>query len=216
MQKTAFVSDFDGTISDDDFFAYTSEAFFDEKGLAPWRDFLSGRKTHFQALKEMFERIRVPDAVLNELIDSIRIDPDLESVWNLCRRKNVSLFVCSAGNDYYIRRLIGNLLEKYAVTLVSNKGVYSAGTGLVMTAPDRDGPFFDEQTGVSKIKLVEKLKRDGFFVVFAGDGPPDVGPALSADVVFAKKYLLDACRQKGVKTMNFDGFKDILTYFEGA
>lgn len=37
--KAAFVSDFDGTITGDDFFAYASEAFFDEKSLTPWRRF---------------------------------------------------------------------------------------------------------------------------------------------------------------------------------
>ena len=52
--KAAFVSDFDGTITGDDFFAYASEAFFDEKSLTPWRRFKKGEITHFEALKEMF------------------------------------------------------------------------------------------------------------------------------------------------------------------
>lgn len=213
-RKIAFVSDFDGTITDDDFFAYTTKAYFDEEALEPWRTFLAGKKTHFQALKEMFAQIRVSVAELQKTIDSIYVDPDLEATWQLCRTKNVSLYVCSAGNDYYIRRLLGDLLKKYDVTLVSNTGSYAPETGLVMTAPEETYPFYDPKTGVSKRSVIEKLKEEGFFVVFAGDGPPDVAPAELADVVFAKKFLLKACREKEIKTERFESFKDILNYFK--
>ena len=212
-QRIAFVSDFDGTISDDDFFAYTTKAYFDNEALAPWRAFLAGEKTHFNALKEMFSQIHVSVDELRALIDSIRIDPDLEPVWRACRDKGVSLYVCSAGNDYYIRRLIGPLIDRYGVTLVSNTGGYSPETGLVMTAPDQSSPYFDAGVGISKRKLVEKLKRDGYFVVFAGDGPPDVAPAEISNAVFAKKMLLASCREKGIGTERFESFKDILNYF---
>ena len=214
-EKIAFVSDFDGTVSDDDFFAYTAKAYFDEQALSPWRAYLAGEKTHFSALREMFAQIHVPAEEMNGLIDTIRLDPDLEPTWKICRQKGVVLYICSAGNDYYIRRLIGDLLNKYDVTLVSNRGEYAPETGLVMTAPERNYPYFDENTGISKQRLVENLKKDGFKVVFAGDGPPDIAAAESADVVFAKKFLLRACRKKGIKTRRFQSFKDISDYFKG-
>lgn len=47
--KAAFVSDFDGTITGDDFFAYASEAFFDEKSLTPWRRFKKRRNYPFRS-----------------------------------------------------------------------------------------------------------------------------------------------------------------------
>ena len=213
-EKIAFVSDFDGTISEDDFFAYTAKAYFDERALAPWRAFLAGEKTHFKALKEMFAQIHVSDDELHSLIDAIPIDPELENTWRCCRDKGVRMYVCSAGNDYYIRRLIGALIKKYDVTLVSNHGEYAPETGLVMTAPEKTSPYFDENVGISKLKLVEKLKSEGFKVVFAGDGPPDVAPAGIADVVFAKKFLLRACREKGIKTRRFESFKEIADYFK--
>lgn len=212
--KIAFVSDFDGTISDDDFFAYTAKAYFDERALAPWRAYLAGGKTHFQALKEMFAQIRVPVEQFHSLIDSIHIDADLEKTWRFCYENEISLFVCSAGNDYYIRRLISPLLNEFKVSLVSNTGEYNPETGLVMTAPDESSPYYDTAVGISKLKLVESLKEEGYFVVFAGDGPPDVAPAQKADVVFAKKFLLQACRDKQIPTLPFDGFKDILAYFQ--
>lgn len=211
-RKIAFVSDFDGTITEDDFFSYTAAACFDEKALAPWREYRAGRKTHFEALKEMFAQIHVSEGELHALIDRIRVDPDLDSVWRLCRDKGIRLYVCSAGNDYYIRRILGDRLKKYDVTLVANKGAYAPETGLVMTAPDREYPFYDADVGISKYRLVRKLKDEGYFVLFAGDGPPDFEPAKAADVVFARKILLDECRKAGLETKRFDGFKDIGNY----
>ena len=46
-RKAAFVSDFDGTITGDDFFTYASAAFFDEKSLTPWRRFKKGEITRY-------------------------------------------------------------------------------------------------------------------------------------------------------------------------
>lgn len=214
-QKTAFVSDFDGTITDDDFFTYTTNTYFDEQALAPWREYLAGRKTHFNALKEMFAQIHVPPEQLEHLADSIHADPYLDNVWRLCREKNIPLFVCSAGNDYYIKRILGNRISDYEITVISNKGDYDSENGLVMTAPPQDSPFYDENVGISKYKLVKKLKDEGYFVIFAGDGPPDFEPAKIADTVFARKMLLDKCRQAGIKTEKFDSFKDIYNYIKG-
>ena len=72
----------------------------------------------------------------------------------------------------------------------------------------------NKSIGISKLSVIEKLKAEGYFVVFAGDGPPDVAPAEKADVVFAKKILLKVCREKGIKTEPFSNFGDILSFFE--
>lgn len=213
--KIAFVSDFDGTITEDDFFTYTTRAYFDEEALAPWREYLAGRKTHFNALKEMFAQIHVDNSDLEKLVDHIYVDKDLDKVWQLCVDKGIELYVCSAGNDYYIRRILGDRLQKYGVTLVTNNGIYNPDTGLVMTAPPQDSPFYDENIGISKYRLVKKLKEEGYFVIFAGDGPPDFEPAKIADVVFARKMLLERAQNEGLKTKKFDGFKDIYDYIEG-
>ena len=87
--KAAFVSDFDGTITGDDFFAYASEAFFDEKSLTPWRRFKKGEITHFEALKEMFEKIRVSCGEFNAFMDKIPVDGGFAEGARICREKNM-------------------------------------------------------------------------------------------------------------------------------
>ena len=147
-RKTAFVSDFDGTITGDDFFAYASEAFFDEKSLAPWRRFKRGEISHFEALREMFSQIRVPLGKLNAFMDKIPVDAGFATAAQICREKNIPVYICSAGCDYYINYLIGNVIKKYDVSLVTNHGRYSPESGLTMEMPPADSPYFDPLTGI--------------------------------------------------------------------
>ena len=212
--KIAFVSDFDGTITDDDFFNYVIEAYLSKDDIEPWRQYRAGKKTHFNALKEIFAKIHVDEKELQDLISKIKVDKDLDKVWLLCSEKGISLYVCSAGNDYYIKPLIGDKMKKYDVRLIANKGSYNKNEGLVMETISKDSPYYDESIGISKYKIVKRLKDDGYFVIFAGDGPPDIEPAKIADVVFAQKFLLEECQEMGIETKKFDGFSDILEYVE--
>lgn len=91
-RKAAFVSDFDGTITGDDFFTYASAAFFDEKSLTPWRRFKKGEITHFEALKEMFEKIRVSCGEFNAFMDKIPVDGGFAEGARICREK-ICLFI---------------------------------------------------------------------------------------------------------------------------
>lgn len=215
FSKTAFVSDFDGTITDDDFFSYVAKTYFSEAALAPWRAYLSGYMTHFDALYEMYANIHVDERDLKALIHTMKIDPKLHDTLALCREKNIPVFICSAGNDYYIRELLGREISDFNLTLVTNKGEYSKERGLIMTRPREDDPYYDKDVGISKRKLVRRLKDEGYSVIFAGDGPPDLEPAEIADVVFAKKILLEKCKANGVPTLPFRGFTDIHSFLTG-
>ena len=81
-----------------------------------------------------------------------------------------------------------------------------------LVAPEQNSPYYNANTGISKQAIVQKLKDDGFFTVYAGDGKPDFKSAKIADVVFAKDMLLELCRKENIKTEPFKDFTDILNY----
>lgn len=212
VKKIAFVSDFDGTISPEDFFWYVSNRYLDEKALAPWQRYLDGHESHLNALNQIFARIHVPLQEFEEFIKTIPYDKDFPKTAELCRLKNIPLYICSAGCEYYINLIIGEQIRTEKIKLVTNHGEYSQQNGLRMIPPAKNSPFYDEQVGISKAAVVQKLKDEGYFVVFAGDGPPDVAPAALADVVFAKKILAERCREQGIPYLKFDNFEDIYRY----
>ena len=81
-----------------------------------------------------------------------------------------------------------------------------------LVAPEQNSPYYNSNTGISKQAIVQKLKNEGFFTVYAGDGKPDFKSAQIADVVFAKDMLLELCKDKNIETKPFNDFKDILNY----
>ena len=214
-QKYAFISDFDGTITDDDFFTLISEKYFDEKMLSPWKAYLSGKETHFNALNAMFQQIHIDESELNNFICQIRYDNFFRPTAELCQEKKIPMYICSAGCDYYIKELIGQDIKKYNIELITNHGVYDKKHGLRMIAPNEDSPYYDESIGISKKTIVEKLKSEGYTIIFAGDGPPDFEPAKQANTVFAKKILLKRCQEHNIKTKSFNDFSDIYNFIKG-
>ena len=213
-KKITFVSDFDGTISDEDFFHHLRDNVFDDSALMPWNDYLEGKISHFDALKNIYGTLRVCDKKIVDLVKKVTIDEWVIPTFKLLHKNNVPIYIASAGCDYYINLLIGEELKKYNITLITNPSSYSKDLGLVMERPEKTSAFYDEHIGISKEKLVKFLQDNNQYVVFAGDGPPDFEPAKIADVVFAKKILLDKCLEINVKTEKFDNYEDIFLFFK--
>ena len=213
-KKYALVSDFDGTITGDDFFFYLKENFFDEESLRPWDKYLAGQETLFNALNAMFNQLRIDEKQLKSFIKTIRYDDAFSKTAELCNLKKIPVYIVSAGCDYYINELIGHEIKKYKIKLITNKGVYSKKQGLNMIAFDKTSPYYDEKLGISKKYVVESLKKDGYTVIFAGDGPPDAFPARVSDYVFARKHLLEYCQVEKIPYKNFSTFEDIYNFIK--
>ncbi len=212
-QQTALVTDFDGTISEDDFFTLVAEKYLVPEDLRPWQEYLNGRLTHFTALNRVFAKIHIPEAELREFIGTIALDDAFAKVAACCAEKDIPVYICSAGCDYYINILLKELIKRYQIRLVTNTGRYTPQGGLVMTPPHAS-PFYDQDVGISKAGVVSYLQENGFSVIFCGDGPPDVTPARLAQTVFAKKYLLAQCRREHIATRPFRSFCDVLAYIK--
>ena len=211
--KTALVTDFDGTISDDDFFWHIADRYFDAEALKPWSEYLAGRMNHIDALNAIFSRIHVSEEELLAFIDTIRLDDSFTTLLETCRKQEIPVAIVSAGCDYYIQRLLGNKIAAFDIRLITNHGVYNQQEGLKMIPP-YDSVYYDTAVGISKATVVREFQKQGYEVIYAGDGPPDVEPAKIADVVFAKKILLERCRELGIKTRKFDSFRDIIHYLK--
>ena len=213
-KQLALVTDFDGTITDDDFFQYVKDAFFDDSVLVPWGHYLEGNLSHFDALKQIYGTLRASEGEIINLVKKVSVDKWVIPTFKLLHEAKIPIYIASAGCDYYINLLLGKEIEQYGAKLITNSSSYSQAGGLLMERPAKDSPFYDEGVGISKKKIVETLHKDGKHVIFAGDGPPDIEPARVADVVFARHILLEKCIGEGVKTEDFNGYKDIYNYFE--
>ena len=212
--KIVLISDFDGTISKKDFFYMVIDTLLKDKkdALAPWQDYLNGKIKHIDALTGIFSQIHLTQAELDKFISTIEVDSYFYDTAQYCMDKKIPFYICSAGTNYYIKKRIFSSLQKYNITLISNDATYSQQDGMKLVAPPESSPYYNANTGISKEKIVQKLKNENFFTIYAGDGKPDLKASKIADVVFAKDMLLELCKKENIKTKPFNNFNDILNY----
>lgn len=211
-EKFVFVSDFDGTISKKDFFAYATSTIIPPEDMKPWSDYKQGKIKHVDALNKIFNKINLQKDDFDAFIDTIEIEEYFLPTVEICRKMNVDVYVVSAGADYYISRILNNLNISDKVTLITNPSKYSQEHGLELIPVDKSHEYYDEDLGISKQYFVEKMKKEGYSVLFAGDGMPDIAAASSADVVFAKDYLIELCKRSNIKYNKFDTYYDIYDF----
>lgn len=212
MKKMSLISDFDGTISKADFFQLVIDNLLKKEDIKPWNDYLEKKITHFEALSRIFAKVRLSPEEMDAFIQNIKIDEYVPETFELCKKLNIPIYICSAGMDYYIQRRIPDLIKKYSITVISNIAHYSQEKGFQIKGLPENSPFYNCEIGVSKEAVVKHVQKQGYYVIFAGDGRPDIKAAKIADTVFAKDMLLELCMEKNIKTLEFNDFRNIIQF----
>jgi 2-hydroxy-3-keto-5-methylthiopentenyl-1-phosphate phosphatase len=209
MKKVALITDFDGTISRRDIGHHFFGAFIPDRArwlglLEQWRlGLISSR----ECLEHEIALVRADQEDLDTFLDNEGIDPYFKDFIDFCERRGASILVTSDGLDYYIDRLLIRFglgyLEFNANHLVLSDGAFG---GI-------EFPYFNTmectRCGNCKRFHLEKLRREGLFTVYVGNGFSDRCPAEHADVVLAKGELLEHCRAQKIEHIPFENFRDV-------
>jgi 2-hydroxy-3-keto-5-methylthiopentenyl-1-phosphate phosphatase len=202
------ISDFDGTLTRYDFFELVRRRWPFPLEDDPWEKFVGGQITHFQALAEIFARIRTSEADLLELATSMELDSSFAKSARELQDRRWEIVIASAGCDWYIRFLLKG--AGVSVSLYANPGIFDPECGLQMSLPERSR-FFSPTTGVNKVEIVRDALTRSNRVAFAGDGRPDLEPALlvKPELRFARGWLAEAFRARGEKFHPFERWSQI-------
>jgi HAD superfamily phosphoserine phosphatase-like hydrolase len=193
-QKKILVSDFDGTMTGRDFFRLALE-YIPPGAASFWEDYEQGEISHFQALASIFSLLRCPESKIENLLTRMELDRGITTACDRLQAEGWRLIIASAGCVWYIERLLGPL--GIEAEIHANPGHFSEREGLIMELPF-SSPYFRRETGIDKSRLVQTALGQGI-VAFAGDGRPDLGPALLVHPSrrFAKGRLAEELTQKG-------------------
>lgn len=204
------VTDFDGTMARQDFYRCVVDRLLTEDDLGPWHDYAAGRISHFESLRQIFARIRVPEAELRALLDLMEFDPGAAAAIELLRAHNWDVWIVSNGCGWYTEQLLAR--QGIDVPVHTNPGEYDAAHGLQVRLPT-DSPFLDPDVGVSKAAVVRQAIASGQYeeLAFAGDGRPDREPALLVDAGrrFARGWLAETLAEQGRPFVAFDVWSEI-------
>jgi 2-hydroxy-3-keto-5-methylthiopentenyl-1-phosphate phosphatase len=146
---------------------------------------------------------------LEELLAASQADADLGASAALLQRAGWELLVVSAGSSWYVERVLRR--AGVAATVYSNPGRLENGRGLVLEKFDPSSPYHSLSVGVDKSAVVRHALHVAETVAFAGDGPPDLPPALLVrlELRFARGFLADALRERGEAFRPFSRWSEI-------
>jgi 2-hydroxy-3-keto-5-methylthiopentenyl-1-phosphate phosphatase len=209
--KPLLISDFDGTIARRDFYDMVRMELMPPGTPDFWGMFLDGKLTHFQALYEIFIRIRQSEAEVLALVARMDVDPAFGPTVRRLQAAGWGVVVASAGCAWYIERLLAE--AGVTVPVYANPGTFEEGNGLHMRLPE-DSPYFKPSTGIDKTALMADALRRHAVVAFAGDGQPDLPPALMVppERRFARGWLADELRARGEGFHPFEVWSEIAEY----
>jgi 2,3-diketo-5-methylthio-1-phosphopentane phosphatase len=208
VKKWAFVSDFDGTISKQDFYIVMMDKYFPE-GRELFKKWRAGELKDIDFLATVFKSINQEEEILIEDILAIPIDEYVPNFIKKVQKAGADFYILSAGTNYYIE----HILKKYGVENVkvfSNRGAFRDRN--VHMDIDPNEWHFSERYGIDKAKVIQKLKEEYEVVYFCGDSEPDSHPARYADFTFAKNGLQDMLREQKVPFIPVDDFKEVETF----
>ncbi|WP_010172725.1 MtnX-like HAD-IB family phosphatase [Bacillus coahuilensis] len=210
MKNWAFVSDFDGTISQKDFYRLVIEKYYKE-GDKKYEDWQGGHIKDIDFLSEVFRNIHQPEEMISQDVLSLPLDPSFVPLVQKVQQAGGDFFILSAGTDYYIHKIL-NHLEIENVKVFSNEGYFEENN--VKMKIDPNAWHYSERYGIDKSLVIKKLKEQYQTVYFAGDSEPDSHPAVFADVTFAKDSLQTILTSKHVPFEAINHFDDIIAYLK--
>ncbi len=208
LPSKILVSDFDSTFTRYDFYDLVRKRWPPPPGHDPWERYVAGELTHFDALAEIFAGIRTTEVELVALAREMELDPGAADGVRQLAAAGWEVVVASAGCSWYIDHLFGE--AGVSLTVHTNPGVFDPDAGLLMTLPGAS-PFFSREIGVDKEAIVRDALERADAVAFAGDGRPDLAPALLVEPGhrFARGWLADALDARGESYHAFDRWSEI-------
>jgi len=208
VRGPVLVSDFDGTMTKFDFFRLAQEQLTPPGMHDYWEDYQAGRITHFEAMRCIFSHIRVDEAILCDAIHRIELEPKLQEAVTHLQQAGWEIIVASAGCDWYIIRLLEE--AQVHVQLYASPCAFDPAQGLLMRPPV-DSPFYSPEDGIDKAAIVQEALDAGRCVAFAGNGQPDLAPALLVPPMrrFARGWLADHFTAQGIPFRAFIHWAEI-------
>lgn len=202
------VSDFDGTITERDFFD-CALAHIDTTSMPDyWNEYIEGRRTHFEALQGIFSHLRGGEEAIAAVARQTNVDAGLRESLKKLRTAGWDVVVVSAGCRWYIDRLLAE--HGVELTVVSNPGRIAEDGSLEMSLPE-ESMFFSPEVGVDKAAVVRWALQNFEDVAFAGDGRPDEIPArqVKSHRRFARGWLADRFERDGTPFQPFDRWPNV-------
>ncbi len=201
MKRFLFISDFDGTMTSQDFFLQIMYRYQHSKVFS--NDWKSG----FDLLSDVFGSINLSEDELQNEIENIPLDPYFVDAVNLVRNCGGDFLILSAGCKYYIDRKLKSVGINN-MDIIANDGVYK--NGGIELIRDKNDRFYSEKFGIDKERVVKYFRDKYEVIAYAGDSFVDFEACKLCDLKFSKGRLDNILNLFAIDHYNFKNFSEIV------
>lgn len=204
MMKTVVQCDFDGTITEDDASFHLLDAHADGDWRRLLEEYRQRKITVWDFNTRAFSMVRAgKPELLRTLEDNVKVRAGFQEFVDYCMRKGLRFAVVSNGLDFYIDATMRNLgldnVEVHAAHTLFCPG----GMRIRYTGPD--GSQLEDGFKEAYIRL---FLKQGYRVVYMGNGESDIPAARRAHHVFATGHLLAHFRENTLDYRPLENFCD--------
>lgn len=208
-KKRIFLIDFDRTISNEDSTDVLLETHNPEFKKDLRKRYKAGKVTIRQFIKEGLSSLNITkDEYIKTLQEEVTIDESFKDFV----KSGLEFRIVSAGSRLNVQgSLLGYGIDLPDEKIISNDLKFNGNKITV------ENPFLDKEKiyGVDKKEAVEKFKKQGYEVIYIGDGPSDYRAMEVTDFVLVRKgtRAVKFCSENGINFREFESFSEILKTF---
>jgi 2-hydroxy-3-keto-5-methylthiopentenyl-1-phosphate phosphatase len=206
MMKTLVQCDFDGTITEVDASFLLLDAFAREDWRQFLREYREGKISVGDFNKRAFALVSASKQELLQFITrEVKIRPGFHELIAYCRRMGFKFVIVSNGMDFYIKRILQDISVDGIEVFAAQARFHPEGIEAIYIGPDD----IELESNFKEAHLRSFL-RDGYRIIYVGDGISDISPARLAHHIFARGELLAHCERNGLKYTAFADFNDVI------
>jgi 2-hydroxy-3-keto-5-methylthiopentenyl-1-phosphate phosphatase len=144
--------------------------------------------------------------LLGALEGKVKVRTGFHELVSYCLKKGLRLVIVSNGLDFYIEAVLKDIGLENIEVHAAQASFYPEGMKVQYVGPD--GKRVED--GVKEAYTKSFLKQ-GYRVIYVGNGDSDVAPAKYAHHVFATGELLAYCTENNINYKPFETFIDVVS-----
>lgn len=205
--------DFDGTITDSDNIIAVMKKFAPVGWEQIVHDVLQKNVSISGGVGKMFSLIRsdIKQDIIDYLLQEAKIRPGFKELILFAKERQIPFYVVSGGIDFFVEPLLENDLE--LDNIYCNKADFS-GEFIRIDWPNSCDQHCDKDCGCCKPTVMRRLADEDHYKIVIGDSITDLEAAKQADLVFARDFLIEKCREEGIAFHPFETFFDCITHLK--
>ena len=202
--------DFDSTITEEDISYYILDSF----AQGDWRKLLKEYRENIITVDQFntnsFAMVKADrETLINIVKTKFKLRAGFRQLVDYCSYRNFRFVIVSNGLDFYIKEILSEIgsaeIEVHAAQTQFNNDAL---------AVQYIGPDGRRTENGLKELYIRLFLKDGYRVIYIGDGESDIKPAQFAHIIFARDQLLHYCQKNTIPHESFDDLNDVVKKLE--